>query len=231
MANSKFNNYQNLLSITTVVFVLAIISNIVSLAKQYPPEYVKFDSAKPSAKVQGYVRPDKLQPKTNNKPVKQINLLAGLSEPQKQLLQQRFDQAIALLHAKQFEYAIIALDEVIKIQPRLPEAHVNLGFSYLGLKQYPQAVQSFARAIDLRPEQVNAYFGLAESYEALNDYESALGAMRSYIHLSPADDPFLARARAAVWEWETKLGRKPQIEATDPAMQFDSKRFVSPHNR
>jgi hypothetical protein len=31
--------------------------------------------------------------------------------------------------------------------------------------------------------------------------------MRSYLHLSRADDPYRVRARAALWEWEEKLGR------------------------
>jgi hypothetical protein len=40
------------------------------------------------------------------------------------------------------------------------------------------------------------------------DYESALGGMRSYLHLTPADDPHRVKARAALWEWEEKLGRR-----------------------
>ena len=64
----------------------------------------------------------------------------------------------------------------------------------------------------------------------MEDYEGALGAMRSYIHLSPPNDPFLAKARAAIWEWETKLGREPKIEDNESNIQFDDRRFVSPHN-
>jgi len=43
--------------------------------------------------------------------------------------------------------------------------------------------------------------------EGLKDYEAALGAMRAYIHLSIPSDPFLAKARSALWEWEARLGR------------------------
>lgn len=43
--------------------------------------------------------------------------------------------------------------------------------------------------------------------EMRQDYGSALGGMRSYLHLSPADDRCRAKARPALWEWEEKLGR------------------------
>ena len=62
-------------------------------------------------------------------------------------------------------------------------------------------------AIELKPQQANAYYGLAMADEMRNDYESALGGMRSYLHLSKADDPYRTRARSAIWEWEEKLGR------------------------
>ena len=69
-------------------------------------------------KVQGYTRPGSAQSSTSQHAgAKQINLLEGLSQQDAQMLQQRFDQAASLLHAGQFEYAITALDQVIKIQP------------------------------------------------------------------------------------------------------------------
>jgi tetratricopeptide (TPR) repeat protein len=127
-------------------------------------------------------------------------------------LQIRFDQAIALLHAKQYEFAVTALEQVIAIAPKLPEAYSNMGFALLGLKQYEMAGESFNKATQLNLEQTNAYWGLALALEGLEDYEGALGAMRSYIHLSTPDDPFLPKARAALWEWEAKLGRIPGVK-------------------
>lgn len=121
----------------------------------------------------------------------------------------RFKQAVAMLHAKQYEHAATALHRVLELAPGMPEAHVNMGFALIGLKRYAAARDFFEAAIDLRPAQVNAYYGLAEALEGLNDLEGALGAMRSYIHLSRSDDPYVRKARAALWEWEMALGRKP----------------------
>ncbi len=123
-------------------------------------------------------------------------------------VQIRFDQGVALLHAKRYEYAATALQRVIELAPRLPEAHVNLGFAFLGVQQYEDAGNEFNLATQLRPEQANAYWGLALAMEGLKDYEGALGAMRAYIHLSRTpNDPFVPKARAALWEWEEQLGR------------------------
>lgn len=120
----------------------------------------------------------------------------------------RFKQAVAMLHAKQYEHAATALHRVLELAPGMPEAHVNMGFALIGLKRYAAARDFFEAAIDLHPAQINAYYGLAEALEGLNDLEGALGAMRSYVHRSRPDDPYLRKARAALWEWELALGRK-----------------------
>lgn len=126
----------------------------------------------------------------------------------KQEIDQRFLQAVTMLHAKKYEYAVAALERVLKIQPNMPEAHVNMGYALLGLKQYKAAYDSFDSATVLRPMQANAYYGMAEALYELGDLEGAMGAMRSYIHLSAPDDPYLRRAHAALWEWEATLNER-----------------------
>lgn len=124
----------------------------------------------------------------------------------------RFEEAVMMLHAKQYDYAITALHRVIELAPRMPEAYVNMGFAMLGLKKYKAAADFFNAAIQLRPYQGNAYWGLAVSLEGLNDLGGALGAMRTYIHLAPSDpksQDYVRRARAAIWEWDTRLKRGP----------------------
>lgn len=125
---------------------------------------------------------------------------------------QRFDQAVAMLHAKRYEFAVTALTRVLELSPNMPEAHVNMGFALLGLEDYKGAGDSFANAIRIKPFQANAYWGLAVSLEQLGDVEGALGAMRSYIHLAKPDDPYVRKARSALWEWEERLKRGPLPE-------------------
>ena len=232
----KNTNYENLVSIIAVAFIIVISSGFSTFAKQYPPKFigqVLHQTSKP--KVQGYVRPGKTSgsdvatAERHGGNMKTVDLLAELSPKDAQVVRMRFDQAASLLHAGKYDFAITALDQVIKIQPKMPEAYVNMGYAYLGLKEYSTAANAFSRAIDLRPNQVNAYYGLAEAFEGAGDYEGALGAMRSYIHLTSPDDPFVAKAQSAIWEWETKLGRNPSIEQKQKGVTFDPRRFNSPH--
>ncbi|MFQ5488024.1 MAG: tetratricopeptide repeat protein [Gammaproteobacteria bacterium] len=122
----------------------------------------------------------------------------------------RFQQAVMMLHAGRYEHAATALHRVLALSPRLTAAHVNMGYAMLGLKRLPEAESFFRTAIDLDPYQGNAYWGLAEVFEQRGDLEAALGAMRTYIHLAPPGDPYVRRARAALWEWDTRLARGPQ---------------------
>ena len=118
---------------------------------------------------------------------------------------QRFKQGVAMLHSGQYEYAATAFHRVLQLAPKMPEAHVNLGYALLGLQQYAAARDFFDSATELRPNQVNAYFGLAEALAGLGDTFGAMQAMETYIHLAPKDDPFRRKAEAAAWELRAKL--------------------------
>ncbi|MEO5661192.1 MAG: cbb3-type cytochrome c oxidase subunit I [Polaromonas sp.] len=128
-------------------------------------------------------------------------------------IDRRFSQGVSLLNARQYEAAASELHQVLELSPKMPEAHVNMGFAMLGLKRYEMAKISFENATDLRRDQRNAYFGLAVALEGLRDFPGALGAMRSYVHLSKADDPYLRKANAAIWEWEEEL-KKTSSQST-----------------
>jgi tetratricopeptide (TPR) repeat protein len=123
----------------------------------------------------------------------------------------RFQQAALMLHAGQHEHAAAALHRLLELAPRMPEAHVNMGFALVGLKQAAAARDFFATAIELNPMQANAYYGLAVAADALGDRPAAVGAMRSYLHLAQDADPrHLSKARAALWEWEAEArGAQP----------------------
>jgi Flp pilus assembly protein TadD len=148
-----------------------------------------------------------------------VSRLEHQRQMQQAEVRQRFDQAVVMLHARQYEHAVTALHRVIELAPAMPEAQVNMGYALLGLERADAARVSFLAAIDLRPSQANAYYGLAMADEQRQDYESALGGMRSYLHLAPANDPHRVRARSALWEWEEKLGRHKKPGAGSPRQQ------------
>jgi tetratricopeptide (TPR) repeat protein len=219
MAQLALARYQNLSAILSVAALLVIIA----FAGQLSRDYIARAQLQATAPVKGYTRPPVQgykRPAQAKKPKARFNELAtpqqpiaALSAEQNAIVIKRFEQAAALLHAKQYEYAISALDEVLRIVPNMPEAYVNIGYAFFGLKKMDQAEGAFKKAIDLRPYQANAYYGLASVLDAKKDYEAALGAMRTFIHLSQPDNRFLAKARSAIWEWEGLLGRIPGVGA------------------
>jgi Flp pilus assembly protein TadD len=115
-------------------------------------------------------------------------------------IDRRFRQGVAMLHIREYEYAITAFHRVLALSPKMPEAHVNMGFSLLGIGDHRGARDFFRSALELRPEQANAYFGLALALDGIGDPRGALAAMRTYAHLlSPADPE---RERALAWQAE-----------------------------
>ncbi|MBF0629270.1 MAG: tetratricopeptide repeat protein [Magnetococcales bacterium] len=131
-------------------------------------------------------------------------------------LQRRFEQGAVMLHAKEYEHAMTAFHWVLKQAPKLPEAHVNMGFALLGLGRAKAAEDFFRGAIELNPYRANAYYGLAQALEEQKDLRGALGAMRAFIHLTKAEDPFLPKARSALWEWENQLKTPPEESKAPP---------------
>ena len=137
----------------------------------------------------------------------------------------RFQQAVVMLHAQQYEHAATALHRVLALSPRLTDAYVNMGYAMLGLERFREAESFFRTATDLEPYQGNAYWGLAIALESQNDLQGALGAMRIFLHLNPADSPFVRRARSALWEWDNQLARGPLPEAEAQWQKREAKKW------
>ena len=129
--------------------------------------------------------------------------LAHQTEARTREVDRRFKEAVVMLHAKQFDHAMTALHRVLELAPKMPEAHVNMGYAMLGLERFAAARDFFTGAIELRPAQANGYYGLALALDALNERAGALGAMRTYVHLAKPDDAHVRKARAALWEWQS----------------------------
>jgi cytochrome c oxidase subunit 1 len=120
-------------------------------------------------------------------------------------IEQRFNRGVTLLNEKKFDAAASEWHRVLALAPQMPEAQVNMGFAMLGVERYAVARDFFDTAINLNTRQFNAYYGLAMALEGLGDLPGALGAMRSYVHLNKAEDAYVVKARAAIWEWESAL--------------------------
>ncbi len=156
-------------------------------------------------------------------------LRAHAAQKQKLALDQHFSRGTALLAARQYEAAASAWHGVLALAPRMPEAHVNMGFALIGLNRFAVAREFFEAAIDLKSSQLNAYFGLALALEGLGDLPGALGAMRTYLHLSSNEDAHVMRARTDVLRWEATLRQAAGTARSDrPTQGFPNSEKPAP---
>lgn len=145
------------------------------------------------------------------------DLVAHVKSKRKEEIDREFAEGVRLLSARQYEAAASALHRVLELEPKMPEAHVNMGFAMIGVGKHAMARDFFEAALSLRTRQMNAYYGLAVALEGMGDLEGALGAMRTYVHRSNPDDPFVRKANAAIWEWQEQLAQSRQVKQPGPS--------------
>jgi len=120
-------------------------------------------------------------------------------------LDRRFRDGVAFLRARQYAPALAAFRRVLELNPNMPEAHVNAGYALLGMGDFRAAADFFDAATTLHPNQLNAYYGLGEALLGMGDKAGALQAMETYVHRSPASDPFRRKAESATWELREEM--------------------------
>src|SRR3569833_1063987 len=178
-ASDKATGYLSLLLLAGLVLLLAALSRSPELASLETP--TSGHAADPVQDPRGHAR-----------------------AAREQEIDKRFLQAVMMLHAGQYEYAITAQHRVIALSPRMPQAYLNMGYALLGLKRYTAAHDLFQVAIDIRPYQGYAYWGLAAALEGLNDLPGAVGAMRTYFLFVPSVFffvVFVCCVRVVFWVW------------------------------
>ncbi|MCB1849736.1 MAG: tetratricopeptide repeat protein [Gammaproteobacteria bacterium] len=127
------------------------------------------------------------------------HIASGETDP----LQSEFQYGVQLLRTSHPDLAISTFVNILRRAPHLPEAYANLGYAFLVLRRYADAQAQFERALNINMRQLNAYYGLALAHEGRGDLEKALGAMKTFVHLADEKDPFVRKARSAIWEWES----------------------------
>jgi len=79
--------------------------------------------------------------------------------------------------------------EVIRLNPKDAEAHLNLGVIYANMNRLDEAEQAYKSAISLNPQLVDAYYNLGVFYEFhRNDTQKALAHYHEYVKQGGADD-------------------------------------------
>lgn len=97
------------------------------------------------------------------------------------------------LQMQNYKDAVDPLEQAIQINPKSPEAHLNLGNVYDGLKRYDDAVREFKKVIELQPtnapaaKQADPWYNLGSVYYKQRKWPEAIAAYQKSAALNPKD--------------------------------------------
>ena len=106
-----------------------------------------------------------------------------MSLDDKAAAESRFQQGLSLLQQGKLAQAVEALQQAVKMDPDLVDAHYTLGQAYcrLGVERLPAAVDQFVEALRLKPDLVDARVALSsillqegDSYAAVSELQGAI---------------------------------------------------------
>lgn len=120
------------------------------------------------------------------------SLLLGQTEPEeiKQEINKFKDYFFESLKQKgieNYDKAIVALDQCLKIEPENATIHFELGKNYLALKDYKNAYSSFEHATQIDPTNKWFWVGMYDVNYATKDFNGAIYVINKLI---PFDDKF-----------------------------------------
>jgi Flp pilus assembly protein TadD len=87
----------------------------------------------------------------------------------------------------QYEKARAVLQQMTEIDPRDPDAYINLGVALNELGRGEEAVTALRRAVSLNPKQPLAYYNLGLTSMKLKRYDDAVAAFTQMTRLAPRD--------------------------------------------
>jgi Ca-activated chloride channel family protein len=94
-------------------------------------------------------------------------------------------RGLALMSAENFDEAIKAFKEAVRLKPDFAEAFYHLGDSYMEMGDAKQAVDAYKESINQKPDFVEAYDHLGIAYEARRDNKRAVESFAEAIRLDP----------------------------------------------
>lgn len=86
---------------------------------------------------------------------------------------------------QQYDRAIQAYREALRIQPEDASAWSSLGDVYKDLKQYDNAIKAYRDALRIQPEHFLAWHSLGIAYAHLQQYDQAIQAYREALRIQP----------------------------------------------
>ncbi|HKG20685.1 MAG TPA: tetratricopeptide repeat protein [Blastocatellia bacterium] len=126
---------------------------------------------------------------------------------------------LSYYEAGEFEKAIEAYKQALKLRPDSQELYYHLGMAYSSLGRYKEAVEAYNNAIRIKPDYAAAYYNLGHAHSNLNQHDKAVKVFRLALQHDPNNvDAYLALGDAyadsgqedkAVAAFESAIRREP----------------------
>jgi Flp pilus assembly protein TadD len=98
-----------------------------------------------------------------------------------------FELGYAYTALKRSDEARVEYERATELDPKMPEAYLNLGILLLEKKEYAAAVAPLGKAVELLPAQSRPRSLLAVAQERSGDQEAAARSFEGVLHLDPND--------------------------------------------
>jgi tetratricopeptide (TPR) repeat protein len=90
------------------------------------------------------------------------------------------------------------LEKAIALDPKLGEAHLQLGILYSEEKDFPRAIAAYQQAITVNPKMEQAHYCLAQTYRRIGQSDKVQNELRLYEQLSKETTVEMERERSAI---------------------------------
>lgn len=130
---------------------------------------------------------------TTTSPTTQVNAMAKTY----------FDQAEGYSKKKDWNLAIAAYQQAVRIDPKFVAAWSNMGYCYRKVNQFDKAMDAYKRALTLKPDYTYPHEYLGRTYLAMGNKDAA---MREYEILKRLDAKMAAGLLKAIEANNADLG-------------------------
>src|SRR5688572_10686644 len=132
------------------------------------------------------------QQSTNNR-AGSANVSNGLNADRSQA-KELVEKGKQLYRDDQDTEAVAALEQAVKLDPELAEAHFRLALGYEAVgkgeeaeAEYKKSVEAYKKHLDANPDDAEAHYNLGQSYANLANYSEAIREYRQATRLKEND--------------------------------------------
>ena len=116
-------------------------------------------------------------------------------------------------------FAILANQQAIALDPNNPQEYINLGGVYYQLGQWDNAIRQFQIAAALKPDLANAFYNLGHALQEKGELNNALTQYQTVQRLVANDKPNLDKITKEIEDLKNKIAGVPSAQAPSPSSE------------